>query len=528
MDSTPTLQPTESVTDSPSFSPTMEATEAPSFLPTQVVTDSPSQNPTESPSQAPTLSPSAGETEAPSEAPTIAVSEAPTKSPTLSPTEPATDSPSNNPTLAPSASPTAAATDMPSLSPSEAPTYFPPLSTSHAPTMAPSQAPSIVPSQAPSIQPTRSPSIAPSLSPTTTSAPTITFAPSVVPTRAPSPAPTLAPTLQSHPVVVLTSYLTLQNLQGNISSSEQQAICNTQAKILNVSAEYVSFVGTTTEVPNLARMTILADTPSTLVAITDTSLPLVDYPQFQSDPQALYDSMVDTMKTALSTDVFLTTLIEQSALVGATTFLESNLTLNGSFPLTPTIVLPPTMSPTAAPGDSKDGLSDGEIAAIVICSIVFAAVCFALGWKALVTLRARSYTSHSTGMVVPRQSVMGTKMVVALEEGYLGGMEVMMPVTPTAAVDSQANAPTFYALEAAAAEAASGRVEKDLEERGGAAHDEDFFHAPAETDQDYPQTTFDATNDGLGAQSIYHADIQSDARSADMQLAQREDNEMHF
>merc|ERR1712000_505356 len=106
---------TFSPTNTPTISPTVVPTSSPTVVPTSSPTVVPTSSPTASPTSCPTLSPTS--------TPTVSPTPVPTFSPTITPTMPGeTNAPTLHPTVSPTLNPTSNPTSVPT---SSAPTYIP-------------------------------------------------------------------------------------------------------------------------------------------------------------------------------------------------------------------------------------------------------------------------------------------------------------------------------------------------------------------------------------------------------------------
>eukprot|EP01039_Chlorochromonas_danica_P004847 gene4847-5315_t len=266
---------------------------------------------------------------------------------------------SASPTRSPTLAPTADHTTFPSFSPTVDHTAFPsfsPSSMTEEPTVAPTWSPSLAPTRSPTASPSRLPTVAPTRSPSAI--------PSVAPTATPSAtrAPTTAPTAQTQPVLTFSSSFTMAGLtSATLSAADQEAVLNAQAEILAISVNYIVFVSATAQ----THMRHVASVEVTV--ITQTTLPLVDFPQYGGDATSLYQSMTSTLSSSVADGSFSSTLTVQASNSGSTNLATASVS---SVDNSDAVV----DSPDDDGGDKHKKLSDGAIAGIVIGCVVFVAL----------------------------------------------------------------------------------------------------------------------------------------------------------
>eukprot|EP00981_Chlorochromonas_danica_P014837 scaffold9059_cov170-Ochromonas_danica.AAC.3 len=131
-------------------------------------------------------------------------------------------------------------------------------------------------------------SFAPTPSPST-QAPTITRRPSLAPSRKPTASPSYSPTFQFLPVIVVYSNIALMvDYQRELDDNEQFAVRLAQSRVLNVSVNIIVYVRTdriflegsagSRRLEEGSRRRLAARVANYTVAITSTTLALVDYP----------------------------------------------------------------------------------------------------------------------------------------------------------------------------------------------------------------------------------------------------------
>lgn len=249
------------------------------------------------------------------------------------------------------------------------------------PSLSPSQAPSISPSQLPTVTPTVTPSASPSALPSIDlTAPTLP--PSVAPSRAPSLSPSVAPSaVPSAFLNVTTVSFSCDQVIDGCSATDFLADAQAQATLVNTIAAAASNLSTTPEVTitsvsdsvaaSVAEMTSLASVGKAVTAtggMTVTYIIKFQVVSGSAAPFTLYATFTDQLVKNVQDQVFLQALLNSNLSV----FASANVSLSGLSIGAYTVevdLLGPTSAPTKPPSSSTD-LSDGEVAAIVICSIV--------------------------------------------------------------------------------------------------------------------------------------------------------------
>ncbi|RYG69821.1 hypothetical protein EON64_01785 [archaeon] len=210
-----------------------------------------------------------------------------------------------------------------------------------------------------------------------TAEPTITFAPSAAPTTSPptlTPSitptmqPTIVPTLQTQEVLTVNLFFTLSGLASlDLTEADKLAVRQTQAQIMNVDVRYIQYVNTTLVNDGSSKgvagkgkqATTSGLDAEALTAIAQTAavLPLVDFPQFQSNVSMLFQSVVSSLTTAVASPLLQQVLIQNAAELNASVVLEVNVSSSLAFGA-PIIMAPPSFAPTKSP-TYDDGLSAG-------------------------------------------------------------------------------------------------------------------------------------------------------------------------
>jgi hypothetical protein len=280
-------------------------------------------------------------------------------------------------TDSPSFAPTASVTDFPSMTPSESPSMAPSADSSEIPSFFPTESPSIMPT---ALLFSAAPSLLPTYAPTTTSP---SLMPSLAPTRAPtilsSSPPTTAPTMQSLPIVIINSYITLQNFEErNLTDSEQYTICQAQAIIFNISIDRVKYVRSTplSSYTHSHHKYRRLQTSSAIVAETRTTFPMVNYPEYRGNTNALYSNFVTVFTNAVNNGVFHTQLVTVASdpNVNTTAFLNS-VTTNVEFSQ------PYIEEPSTTSTDNNKGLGPAKVAGTVVATIIGSMLIFYIVYR---------------------------------------------------------------------------------------------------------------------------------------------------
>lgn len=197
--------------------------------------------------------------------------------------------------------------------------------------------------------------------------------PSLVPTLVPTVVPSWKPTEQVNSVLVLTSFLVLQNIARNLTDVEQLVVRQAQALIMNTSVGQVQYIRTTFATPTGRFNRLRSQSVVVVIAQTETSLPLIDYPSLQNDALALYQQVTAILIDACTTSVFQDTLHEQAQQWNATDLLLVNSTVTNITFSAPLVQMPPSRQPTSMPR-YDDGLTTAVLAGMVIACVGGAAV----------------------------------------------------------------------------------------------------------------------------------------------------------
>lgn len=193
----------------------------------------------------------------------------------------------------------------------------------------------------------------------------------------------MSPTVQTQPIVQLTSRFLLHDVSSaNLSTGEQWAVRQTQAILLGVSIDLVEYVGDqVVDAVEWRKFAIAARQfeleTLQIVATTQLTLNLVNYPQYEENATALIASVQSTIASAVDTGDFVNTLVSVASTVNSSAF--DNTTVQHVV-FASVQVLPPTMAPTSPPteprdssqDDDDDKLTSQQIAGIII-GVVFGA-----------------------------------------------------------------------------------------------------------------------------------------------------------
>lgn len=197
-----------------------------------------------------------------------------------------------------------------------------------------------------------------------------------------------------------TAQIVISGITGrNLTSDEQRAVRATQALVLGIAIERVIFIRTlifgprignrqrnfASELETQAQFSLQADP---VTAVTTTVLPMVDFPEYEGDSQALYEDMSTVLQESIvgtGETVFTEVLVVQASALNATEL--ANSTAAGVAVLNATVAFPPSHRPTFSPR-YDDGLSDGEVAAVVVVTIVCVGTLIYLFYLVLQAYRA--------------------------------------------------------------------------------------------------------------------------------------------
>lgn len=378
---------TQSPTRSPSFSPSV----TPTFNPTITPTQAPSPTPTEVPTQSPTVTPTQAPTTAPTVAPTVAPSMLPSVTPSLAPTTP----PTVNPTVAPTATPS----------------------------VTPSRSPTATPSLAPTARPTVTPSEQPSKEPTITEYPT--FTPTITPTESPTHSPTFTPTSA---VLVTLEFNVTQGYSG-VTEAQYESnleennliIAETVAEYMdNIYAEDVTVIkvetpsepsAAPTEAPTLAPLTLaqeqqkslasaVSEQKETLILTYTVKLPDLYAAGYTSAVQA-YDELTADLTDAIKSGNFTSYMRELANENAILTFATGRRLQTASALVNATGLQPVfsnfsvTVSTQGGESSNDDNLSDGEIAGVVIGTVVGVGLLAGASYYLITTMKTPAMASLS-------------------------------------------------------------------------------------------------------------------------------------
>lgn len=195
----------------------------------------------------------------------------------------------------------------------------------------------------------------------------------------------MSPTVQTQPVVQVTSRFLLHDVSSaNLTTAEQWAVRQTQAILLGVSVDLVEYVGdeVVAAAGRKAEVTLAARQfeleALQILATTQLTLNLVNYPQYEENTTALIASVQSTIASAVDTGDFVNTLVSVASTVNSSAF--DNATVEHVV-FASVEVLPPTMAPTSPPTEPRDSSSQDndddkltrqQIAGIII-GVVFGA-----------------------------------------------------------------------------------------------------------------------------------------------------------
>jgi hypothetical protein len=212
--------------------------------------------------------------------------------------------PSVLPTFQPSTQPIALPSIQPSFQPSSIPTLQPSSHPSKQPSSQPSIQPSVIPTGKPSFQPTGYPSSNPTR-------------PSPMPTTIPS----ASPTILTKPYFSFTSGLTLYGFTtAKLDEKSRKALVMTTAACMGVDGKDVVYLGADIIGRRIRRA--LAVSGLNLLVTLETTIFLMEYPAFPSDPFLIYNTLTSKLTRDVLSGLFSELLRNISKSIG------SNMTMN--------------------------------------------------------------------------------------------------------------------------------------------------------------------------------------------------------
>jgi len=108
----------------------------------------------------------------------------------------------------------------------------------------------------------------------------------------------------------------------------------------------------------------------TLDGTVTTKLNLVDYPEYQSDPEALYSSLKSTMNDSFTNATFITSFVSTLTTLNSSAF--SSVDYEGLAIAELVVQYPPSAAPTEAPHfrSVKVKLTSGALIAIIVAGSI--------------------------------------------------------------------------------------------------------------------------------------------------------------
>ena len=209
---------------------------------------------------------------------------------------------------------------LPTLQPSAQPITFPSIQPSFQPTSIPTLQPSSHPSEQPSSQPSIQPSVVPTGKPSFQP----TGYPTSNPTR-PSPMPTTIPstnpTILTKPYFSFTTGLTLYGFTSSkLDEKSRKAITMTTAACMEINDKDVVYLGADIVGRRIRRA--LAVSGLNVLVTLETTIFLMEYPAFSSDPFLTYNTLTSKLTRDVLSGLFSELLRNISKSIG------SNMTIN--------------------------------------------------------------------------------------------------------------------------------------------------------------------------------------------------------
>lgn len=261
------------------------------------------------------------------------------------------------PTMEPSIEPTLEPSVQPTLDFTEEPTVEPTMDFSLEPTLEPSLPPSVEPSLDPTLEPTSEPTVEPTVEPT-----------------GDFDAPTISPTIVDQSVVVICKQTIsvstiLYQLSYLTSNAAFEATVNLINSLLPTSTKVVSVVaGESVDLRRVIRVNIRAvkqlESPTSIVTY-DIFIPSTASMGYANGENA-YQNISSTLESAINDGAFDQVLHENAQTYNATALNSSVISLG----FTSTYVTgDPGTNPLDDSSSSDDGLTDGELAGVIIGSV---------------------------------------------------------------------------------------------------------------------------------------------------------------
>ncbi len=164
--------------------------------------------------------------------------------------------------------------------------------------------------------------------------------------------------------MVVLSYFQLNDVSSTeLTDGEQLAVRTAQAAIINVRVDRIEYLGVEVEpTVGITRNSIDLDTAD-IVVITRLVLNMVDYPEYNRDPNVLYANITSLIEKAFNGGEFMDKLQTLADQIQSTLFQNASMQAVSFDP--PKFSFPPTQSPTKSP-KSQSGLKDIEVVGLVI------------------------------------------------------------------------------------------------------------------------------------------------------------------
>jgi hypothetical protein len=298
-------------------------------------------------------------------------------------------SPTVEPTFIRSSSPSA----EPTFSPSAGPTYAPSVSPSVLPSFSPTQAPSVLPTASPTVIPTQTPTFVPSVDPTTTptTVPTIvpSFRPSV-PTYSTSAGPTPVPTGRSKSSIVVNAGFTANSVNGaTLSPTSQETIKQSIANASQTTVNNVDLVSVTRTNRRLLSSVVhrLLATVSlfSYKVVAEIHFNLIDFPGLNES--FLVGTKSKSLLEAVETHEF-DRIFSYYATIHNATQLMNNVTVSD-------MIVSTSIVPVPNSSEDDSGLSDGQVAGLVIGITVRTILLSGLVYVLLLKVRSKHSAEDS-------------------------------------------------------------------------------------------------------------------------------------
>jgi tetrahydromethanopterin S-methyltransferase subunit F len=298
----------------------------------------------------------------------------PSASPSVSPTFAPSDSPSMTPTVVPSVVPTLVPTSFPTFGPTQTPSAFPTESptVTHTPTLIPSVEPTITPTWVPSVDPTMVPSFRPS-----------------APTYSPSAVPTPVPTWRSKSSVVINAGFTMNSVNGeSLTSTSQETIKQSIANASQATVNNVDLVSVTRTnrrlLSSVGHRVLSTVSLFSYKVVAEIHFNLIDFPGLNESYVAGTKSKV--LMQSMESHEF-DRIISYYATINNAVQLANNVSVSE-------VSVSTTVIPVSRDSENDSGLSNGQLAGLVIGVTLGAILLGGIGYLSVLKIRSEKSSNY--------------------------------------------------------------------------------------------------------------------------------------